>query len=404
VKPFDRFSAAAPARTRRAAVVAVLAVALVAGLVVWPGTPAESKYLQAATAGGDYLVAQMNADGSFVYEYDPITRKKSSSYNMLRHAGTTFSLIELHEATGDAKYLAAAENGLGYLRRQIIDCPTAPTAACVLEDDEIKLGGNGLALLALSKYMAVTGSRGDLSLAQRLAEFIVSVQSSAGEFTVHKITGTDVDDFESGYYPGEAIYALTQLHELDHNERWSAAAHRGARWLITVRDAGVAIDDLDHDHWLLYGLREVYENKPDPLYVEHAKKIVQAIAAIQHHGKSKKQADWNGGFRSPPRSTPAATRSEGLGAAYALFVGANESSQAQIARDVMEKAIKFQLRTQFTKDQLSSIDGDPAAVGAFHESLDEYGIRIDYVQHNISALLLFESLRKGNPAEEVAER
>jgi hypothetical protein len=107
VKPFDRFSAAAPARTRRAAVVAVLAVALVAGLVVWPGTPAESKYLQAATAGGDYLVAQMNADGSFVYEYDPITRKKSSSYNMLRHAGTTFSLIELHEATGDAKYLAA---------------------------------------------------------------------------------------------------------------------------------------------------------------------------------------------------------------------------------------------------------------------------------------------------------
>ena len=70
-------------------------------------------------------------------------------------------------ATGDAEYLAAAEKGLGYLRRHIIDCPTAPTAACVLEDDEIKLGGNGLALLALSKYMAVTGSRGDLSLAQR---------------------------------------------------------------------------------------------------------------------------------------------------------------------------------------------------------------------------------------------
>jgi hypothetical protein len=114
VKPFDRFSATAPARTRRAAVVAVLAVVLVAGFVVWPSTPAEPNYLRAATAGGDYLVAQMNADGSFVYEYDPIKRKKSSSYNMLRHAGTTYSLIELHEATGDAEYLAAAENGLGY--------------------------------------------------------------------------------------------------------------------------------------------------------------------------------------------------------------------------------------------------------------------------------------------------
>jgi hypothetical protein len=70
----------------------------------------------------------------------------------------------------------------------------------------------------------------------------------------------------------------------------------------------------------------------------------------------------------------------------------------------MEKAIRFQLRTQFTKSQLSSLDGDPAAVGAFHESLDEYGIRIDYVQHNISALLLFESLRNRNPAEDVAKR
>ena len=163
MKPFDRFRAAAPARTKRAAVVAVLAIGLVAGFVVWPRTPTEANYLRAATAGGDYLVAQMDADGSYVYEYDPIKRKKSSSYNILRHAGTTYSLIELHEATRDAKYLAAAENGLGYLRRQIIDCPTVPAAACVIENDQIKLGGNGLALLALSKYMAVTGSRGDLS-------------------------------------------------------------------------------------------------------------------------------------------------------------------------------------------------------------------------------------------------
>ena len=70
----------------------------------------------------------------------------------------------------------------------------------------------------------------------------------------------------------------------------------------------------------------------------------------------------------------------------------------------MKRAIEFQLRTQFTKRTLSSINGDPAAVGAFHESLDEYDIRIDYVQHNISALLLFETLRKDNPADEVAER
>jgi hypothetical protein len=45
----------------------------------------------------------------------------------------------------------------------------------------------------------------------------------------------------------------------------------------------------------------------------------------------------------------------------------------------MERGIKFTLRTQHPD-------------GGFHESLDEYVIRIDYVQHNISALLAFNRI------------
>ena len=302
VKPFHRLRTRRPARRRSTGyVVAVLGIALVAASVVWSRTPeSEPNYLRAAMAGGDYLVAQMHDDGSFVYQYDPISRKKSASYNMLRHAGTTYSLIELYEATRDAKYLAAAESGLDYLKRQIIDCPTVLTAACVIENDEIKLGGNALALLALSKYMTVTGSATNWRSHNVLRRSSSRSSLPPANSPSIRWTRSDVDDFESGYYPGEAIYALSQLHQLDHNQGWIDAAHEGARWLITVRDAGVAIEDLDHDHWLLYGLREVYSNKPDSLYVEHAKKIVQSIAAVQHRGKTKKQSDWNGGFRNPP--------------------------------------------------------------------------------------------------------
>jgi hypothetical protein len=35
------------------------------------------------------------------------------------------------------------------------------------------------------------------------------------------------------------------------------------------------------------------------------------------------------------------------------------------------------------------------ALGGFHESLDDTDIRIDYVQHNVSALLAFDRISKG---------
>src|SRR5690349_16208670 len=54
----------------------------------------DSAYLAAAKAGGDYLVSHMHEDGSFLYDYDPVAGTKSDEYNILRHAGTTYSLLE----------------------------------------------------------------------------------------------------------------------------------------------------------------------------------------------------------------------------------------------------------------------------------------------------------------------
>lgn len=353
-----------------------------------------SKYLRAAQAGGDYLVSHMYDDGSFVYEYDPIEQKESNSYNILRHAGTAYSLLELYDATHDKKYLEAAERALVYLNDQIIPCPGIANASCVEEADEIKLGGNALAVLAFTEHIQLTGSTEYLEQAQALARFMTSTQEVNGKFAVHKIDGSDgsVNDFESGYYPGEAIFALTRLYEVDPNPEWIDTAHKGAHWLIEVRDADVATEDLNHDHWLLYGLNELYANRADEAYLTHARRITDSIVALQHNNETGEKADWNGGYYTPPRSTPTATRSEGLGAVYLLFTQAGDEQYATLAKDVMEKGLEFQLRTQFSGRQLAQLGGDTKATGGFHESLDEYDIRIDYVQHNISALLAFERI------------
>jgi uncharacterized protein YyaL (SSP411 family) len=372
-----------------------LALVIIALIVPYVGSP----HLRAARAGGNYLINHLYADGSFVYEYDPLTRTESNAYNMLRHAGTAYSLFELYGATGSERYAEAGEHALTYLDAQLVPCPTVAAALCVLENNEIKLGGNGLAVLAMATEIHTTQNATRLSTAQALAEYIVGTQSASGEFRAHKTDGDGVvSDFISGYYPGEAIFALARLYAIDGNERWIDSAHRGAEWLITVRDAGKDIDELEHDHWLLYGLRELYAHTPNELYLEHARTLTDAIADAQHpstsSGQVQENPDWAGGFYNPPRSTPTATRSEGLSAAYDIFVMAGDTEYAQRAYETMERAVAFQLQTQFSRRDLSRLDTDPRAAGGFHESLTEYTIRIDYVQHNISALLAFDRIKK----------
>lgn len=381
---------------QKKAIYLIVGGVLVIALALFLSFVGDSKYLSAAKAGGNYLAFHMHEDGSFVYAYNPVERKESRSYNILRHAGTTYALLELFEATDDEKYLRAAENALSYLRASVVPCPVYRNALCVLEDDEIKLGGNGLALLALATYMEVTESREDIALAEGLALFITAIQAKNGKFLFSKMDGSGVPDseFVSEYYPGEAMFGLAKLSELSGDRTWLDAAHRSASWIITVRDAKVPTNALPHDHWFLYALNELTKDRTEELYVAHAKRLVEAIVAAQHREKTGEEAEWNGGYYDPPRSTPTATRNEGLGAAHDIFTRAGDLAYAEVARDAMERGIEFTLRTQFTPRTLRRAGAAPDALGGFHEGLDDYDIRIDYVQHNISALLAFERIRK----------
>ena len=113
----------------------------------------------------------------------------------------------------------------------------------------------------------------------------------------------------------------------------------------------------------------------------------------QKHGIFLKQnrapeyPDWLGSYYQPPRSTPTATRSEGLFSTYLL---ARDYGYEQMASQILE-ALKlgaaFQLQTQFRPESVMYLKDPQRALGGFHRSLDNYELRIDYTQHNISALL-----------------
>ncbi|NJN67298.1 MAG: hypothetical protein HC884_11600 [Chloroflexaceae bacterium] len=358
------------------------------------GQVSNEDLVQAAVQGGDYLVRSVGTDGRFRYSYEPQTGRVRAQYNILRHAGTVSAMLEVYEMTGDAAVLTAVRRAVGYLVRSVQSCATAAgELPCVVEDGSTKLGGNALAVVALARYVEATGDETVRPLITGLGQWIRANQGADGAFLVHKQSFPDgaVEDFVSEYYPGEALLALVRLSALDGDEHWLDAAEAGSQFLIEGRDGGVADEDLPHDHWLLYALHELYRVRSDPRYLEHARRIAGAIVRSQNH--SPVYPDWWGSFYDPPRSTPTATRMEGVCAAALLSrkVGASREEMERL-RAALWAGAAFQLQTQFRPETVMYLSDPQSALGGFHHSLTDFEIRIDYVQHNISSLLCLAHL------------
>ncbi len=350
--------------------------------------PTAESLLDAARLGGDYLIRSVKPNGRFVYSYRPESDSEPEQYNILRHAGTVYAMLELYEVTKNPKLLAAAERAIGYLLAQIKPSRDAGSeAACVVERDTVKLGGNALAALALCKYIEVTGERSHLPTVRRLGQWMRSVQAESGEFTVHKMryTGGEVAPFRSAYYPGEAILALVRMHAADPEGGWLDVAERGARWIVEVRDSRVPGSALFHDQWLLYSLGELCRLRPGRGLFRHALRLSDAVVVAQHIAPP--HPDWVGGYHRPPRSTPTATRTEGLCAVYSLVRQAGYRDRAVRMLDAVRLGTVFVLQMQFRPESVMYFDDPQRALGGIHAGLTNYEVRIDYVQHCISALL-----------------
>jgi hypothetical protein len=350
---------------------------------------AEGDLRSSLTLAGKYLAGIVEPTGKFLYLYKPDEDVAEDDYNIVRHAGTVYAMMELYQHDRNRETLAAAKRAIVYLQGVTKPCPPPDrTALCVVEDNHTKLGANGLTAVALAKYTEATADRQYLKWMDGLCGRIAAIQKKTGEFYPHKQAwpgGQETTDFVSGFYPGEAILALTRVYSHDRNERWLDVAEAASTWLITVRDQGKTIKSLDHDHWLLYGLNELYRFRKKALYLEHARKIVDSITSAQI--LQAEYPDWVGSYAFRPKSTQVATRSEGLMAAWRLFSEAGDTIYAKKALLAADRGVRFQLATQIREETAMYFPVPRKVLGGFAKSFDDHEIQIDNVQHNVSAIL-----------------
>jgi hypothetical protein len=352
-------------------------------------------------ASGDYLIRHLGPEGRFAYSVHLDGSAVTGEYNVLRHAGAIYALTRYYEFSRDPKAREAILRAAQFLLKRHIRPVVhqqGMRAAFSLPGEEIegthaqvKLGGCALGLVALIKARELNPNLLPLKHLREMGRFILFMQEPNGRFhSIYEDGSPGFREFDSLYYPGEAILALTLLHQVDPDPRWLEAARRGMAYLEESR-RDLPVNRLPNDHWLMiataaalpqFRAAGVSSNLCQRLW-RHSLDVGKRMMSEQWRTSWVPGLD--GSFVSDGAITPSSTRLEGLLALYPLLP--SEGDRARVQRSV-ETGLSFILRAQVKEG---------VAGGGFRGSLLRTSIRsrdnlraevrIDYVQHALCALL-----------------
>lgn len=218
--------------------------------------------------GSDYLARQVKDNGQFVYGTHPCFNREIDTYNALRHASTLYSMIEAWELTQSEVLKSKIDNALDYLVSSLIKelpLPDGSNVAFLIDiDNEIKLGGNAVCLLALTQYCLIFKTDRYLDLLEKLALGILHMQNADFSFS-HILSYPSLkvkEKFRIIYYDGEATFGLMRLYELTGDKRWLNAVENSFKYFIEQQHWK------HHDHWLSYCVNELTAVKPEKGYYQ----------------------------------------------------------------------------------------------------------------------------------------
>ena len=358
--------------------------------------------LRAAAA---YLTRMVGRDGRFCYTYHAGRDQCGRDYNLLRHAGTTYSMFQLYRELGEPSLLRAAERATQWLRRRTRRVEGDPSRIYLLEGRKAKLGAVGLSLLALVERERALRDGRDRALMEGMARFIISQQREDGylESWFDWGEGADVPVTNSIYYPGEALLGLIRLYQIDPRADYLEAALRSARFLALKRWRWGGIElYVPPDAWLTQALAELYMIHQDDALRDYAYEITEVTEVTMLRRAEGAPPDLAGGPAFGPflpNVTPAGSRSEGLTAAWfmAEFSGQQEKQDTLLAL-ALESA-PFQLNHQFRPENTYYLPNPARAMGGFRANAQRLDIRIDYVQHNVTGLIGLLKILENRPLD-----
>lgn len=332
--------------------------------------------------GSRYLASQVKPSGLFHYGWHACFDREINTYNNLRHASSTYAMIEAWEVTKDALLLKAIRRSLNFLTKKLIKTiplPSGEIGAFLVEpNDEIKLGGNAVSLLALVKYSEVMQTQMYAELIEQLALGIEFMQNpESGQFChVLEYPTLEIKDLHRViYYDGEAAFGLMRLYGWSKNARWLALVEKAFHYFI------ISGHWRAHDHWLSYCVNELTIYRPEEKYYQFGiRNFVNYLDFVEN------------------RITTFPTLLELMMAAEKMIVRLHQQSEFQYLLDqvdlehfyrALHKRAAYLLNGHFWPEFAMFFKNPEKILGSFFIRHHAFRVRIDDVEHYLSGFVAY---------------
>ncbi len=390
----------------------VIPVHYIAPLVQVGPAPADLKVDReqldrAIDLAGEYLIRACGDDGQFVYRahLNPGV-EQPRDYNMLRHAGAIYALGMYREWQSEPSAGPAMVRAVGFLRDEALAplegqkdvmAVWSPAESGSSSMFEAKLGGAGLGLVALASAERFRSGTTPLDEMRGLGAFILYMQKPDGGFFSKYIPlqGGRSDTWTSLYYPGEAALGLLMLYQVDPQPQWREGAERALAYLARCRRNQAVVEA---DHWALLATARLFELAEQEKWkidraglIYHAAQICQQM--LEDMPDTMPSGATAGCLTTDGRTCPTATRLEGMQAVLPLLATECAPMCTRMI-SAIDAAIAFLVRTQVPSGPYAG--GIPRSAILIMQEADRcQEVRIDYVQHALSAMLQYHSQRFG---------
>ena len=352
---------------------------------------------------GAQLTQETSEEGAITYEYQAAEDKLGGDdYNILRHAGTAYSMMQAYRVTGDRATYEATVRAMGFYRRAMKEDESYPGEFFVRSVAHLdgrglprigrraKLGGIGLGLCMMVELEKAEPGTVDMDLVRGMAAHVERMQTPDGSFdSFYDWNGRETSIRKSIYYSGEAILGLLRFHQLTGDQHFLDVAVKGADYLVHKRWKSLGIElYTPPDAWLLQALEEMDRVAPDKARERYAFAVGEMIARHKLMDPLVVPPDMLGADISGPSSFPNAATAGSFGEALSAAARLEHRRRPGETRFLTFAKYNagFQLRNQFWGPNEYFLPNPERAHGGFRVKQDDAEIRNDYTQHNLSGL------------------